>query len=174
MTEASVSENVDTLACELEKMGTDYTISIKLMEIILTSMKEKWQNIDRKSKALSKIGHLTDGQQYVFPNRLHLLKIFFFFKLNYIVLLYNEVNCTIFSFIIYFLVIELKLFNGRSCSNDEDHDSELEKIDKRELKSLAVGMKNIWEKLDNFNWQNPDKEIPELKSQMAGLLFLLK
>lgn len=99
---------------------------------------------------------------------------FFFFKLNYIVLLYNELNCTIFSFIIYFLVIELKLFNGRSCSNDEDHDSELEKIDKRELKSLAVGMKNIWEKLDNFNWQNPDKEIPELKSQMAGLLFLLK
>ncbi|XP_046637037.1 uncharacterized protein LOC124315415 [Daphnia pulicaria] len=119
-TEASVSENVDTLACELEKMGTDYTISIKLMESILTSMKEKWQNIDRKSKALSKIGHLTDGQ---------------------------------------------------SCSNDEDHDSELEKIDKRELKSLADG---IWEKLDNFNWKNPDKEIPELKSQMAGLLFLLK
>jgi hypothetical protein len=53
------------LACELEKMGTDYTISIKLMESMLTSMKEKWQNIDRKSKALSKIGHLTDGQ-YVF------------------------------------------------------------------------------------------------------------
>jgi hypothetical protein len=47
----------------------------------------------------------------------------------------------------------------------------LEKIDKRELKSLADG---IWEKLDNFNWRNPDKEIPELKSQMAGLLFLLK
>jgi hypothetical protein len=168
-TEASVSENVDTLACELEKMGTDYTISIKLMESMLTSMKEKWQNIDRKSKALSKIGHLTDGQ-YVFPNHLHLLKICFL-KLNYIVLLYNELNCTIFSFIIYFLVIELKLFNGRSCSNDEDHDSELEKIDKRELKSLADG---IWEKLDNFNWRNPDKEIPELKSQMAGLLFLLK
>jgi hypothetical protein len=157
------------LACELEKMGTDYTISIKLMESMLTSMKEKWQNIDRKSKALSKIGHLTDGQ-YVFSNHLRLLKICFL-KLNYIVLLYNELNCTIFSFIIYFLVIELKLFNGRSCSNDEDHDSELEKIDKRELKSLADG---IWEKLDNFNWQNPDKEIPELKSQMAGLLFLLK
>lgn len=97
-----------------------------------------------------------------------------FFKLNYIVLLYNELNCTIFSFIIYFLVIELQLSIGRSCSNDEDSDSELEKIDKRELKSLAVGMKNIWEKLDNFNWQIPDNEIPELKSQMAGLLFLLK
>ncbi len=35
-------------------------------------------------------------------------------------------------------------------------------------------MKNIWEKLDNIDWQDADNEIPELKSQMAGLLFLLK
>ncbi len=64
MAEAPVSEkeNVETLVCELEKMGTDYTNSLKSMERILASMKEKWQNIDRKSKALNKMDHLTKAQ----------------------------------------------------------------------------------------------------------------
>ena len=65
-----VGESADKLVSELKNLGTDYMRSLKLMENMLTDMQDKWQDIDSKSKALKRMGHLLTNATYVFSYRL--------------------------------------------------------------------------------------------------------
>ena len=73
--------------------------------------------------------------------------------------------------------------NRSSCNNDKDPEfgndeddffSETKDKQKEVIKMLVTGIKGIWEKFENTSWHVPNEEISALRSQMAGLLFLLK
>ena len=73
--------------------------------------------------------------------------------------------------------------NRSSCNNDKDPEfgndeddffSETKDKQKEVIKMLVTGIKGIWKKFENTSWHVPNEEISALRSQMAGLLFLLK